>query len=125
MAILLDQSRPQFGAPSFHFKPWLWSRRPWVYFTGHLTVHPQISATGHEPFKPFLPSSLELRTLDLLEALHASLHLLRSRIVSPLGVLVDVQLVVLALACVLSLYHILPQDLRDRLYMLDRIVCLF
>lgn len=35
-------------------------------------------------------ASLELRILDLFEALHATLHLLRSRIVSALRVLVNV-----------------------------------
>jgi len=40
--------------------------------------------------------------------------------------LVDVQLVVLVIATlVLSLHHILPQDLGDRLHVLDSIVDLF
>jgi hypothetical protein len=68
------------------------------------------------------PASLELRILDLLEALHAALHLLRSRIVSALRVLMDVQLVMLSLALVLALHDILPQNLCDGLNMLDGVV---
>jgi hypothetical protein len=68
------------------------------------------------------PASLELRILDLLEALHAPLHLLRSRIISALRVLVDVQLVVLPLALVLALHHVFSQDLCDGLNVLDGVV---
>lgn len=67
---------------------------------------------------------LELRILDLLETLHAALHLLRRHVVSPLSVLVDVQLVVLAVALVLALHDVLSQDLGDGLDVLDRIVLL-
>jgi hypothetical protein len=70
----------------------------------------------------FQPACLELGILDLLETLHASLHLLRSRIVSALRVLVDVQLVVLSLALVFALHHILSQNLCDGLDMLDGVV---
>ena len=73
----------------------------------------------------FQPASLELRILDLLEALHAALHLLRSRIVSALGVLVNVQLVMLSFALVLALDNILPQNLSDGLDMLDGVIYLF
>jgi hypothetical protein len=69
---------------------------------------------------------LEHRILDLLEALDTALHLLCRRVVSPLRVLMNVQLVMLILtALMLSLHHVLPQDLGDRLHVLDGIVDLF
>lgn len=67
---------------------------------------------------------LELRILDLLETFHAALHLLRRHVVSTLSVLVDVQLVVLAVALVLALHDVLSQDLGDGLDVLDGIVLL-
>lgn len=70
------------------------------------------------------PACLELRILDLLEALHTTLHLLRRRIVSTLRVLVDVQLVVLSLL-VLALHDVFPQDLCDGLDVLDGVIYLF
>ena len=70
--------------------------------------------------------NLEHRILNLLKALDTALHLLRRRIVATLSMLVNIQLVVLVVAAlVLSLHHILPQDLCDRLHVLDRIVDLF
>jgi hypothetical protein len=71
------------------------------------------------------PACLELRVLDLLEALHTTLHLLRRRVVSTLRVLVDVQLVVLTLTLVLALHHVFPQNLCDGLDVLDGIIYLF
>jgi hypothetical protein len=66
------------------------------------------------------------RILDILETLNTALHLLRRRIVSTFRVLVNIQLVVLIItALVLSLHNILPQNLGDGLYVLDRIVDLF
>lgn len=69
-------------------------------------------------------SRSEHRVLNFLEALHTALHLLRRHIVSALGVLVDVELVVLFVlaALVRSLHHVLPQDLCDRLNVLDCIL---
>jgi hypothetical protein len=77
-----------------------------------------------------LPDSASVRSkhriLDLLEALNTTLHLFRSRVISPLRMLVDIQLVMLVVAAlVLSLHDVLPEDLGDGLYVLDRIVDLF
>jgi hypothetical protein len=52
---------------------------------------------------------LEHRILDILKALNTALHLLRCRVVSSLGVLMNVQLVMLIVATlVLSLHDVLP-----------------
>lgn len=91
-----------------------------------LSIHPWVSSVPHglSPVRHFLTFPLELRILDLLETLHAALHLLRRHVVSPLSVLVDVQLVVLAVALVLALHDVLSQDLGDGLDVLDGIVLL-
>lgn len=83
------------------------------------SIHPSLLISSKSP-------NLEHRILNLLEALDTALHLLRRRIVATLRVLMDIQLVVLVVAAlVLSLHHILPQDLGDGLHVLDGIVNLF
>jgi hypothetical protein len=94
----------------------------------HLTTLP--STILQFPSSSCLPDSdtvhLEHRILDILKALDAALHLLRCRVVSSLGVLVNVKLIMLVVAAlVLSLHDVLPQNLGDGLHVLDRIIDLF
>jgi len=107
-------------APIFHTRPLASSARK--YRTRPPSGHEVGIFHKHDASQP---ACLELRILDLLEALHATLHLLRRRIVSTLRVLVDIQLVVLSFALVRALHHVFSQDLGDGLYMLDGVVGLF
>lgn len=92
----------------------------WVSYTpSHSNLKSSFPSITNPPTE-----SLELRILDLLEALDAPLHLLRRLIIAPLRVLVDVQFVMLAFARVLALHDVLAQNLGDGLHVLDRIVLL-
>ena len=84
------------------------------------TATKQVDHTAQAQLK--CTNALELGVLDLLEALFGALQACGRGIVLSLGVLVDVELVVI-IALALSLDDVLPQDLCDALRVFDGLAC--
>jgi hypothetical protein len=81
---------------------------------------------AHPPLNDFHPTgkserfTSEHRVLDILEALHTPLHLLRRFIIPSLRMLMDFQLVFIS-THMLALHNVLAQDVCYALGMLERL----